>query len=66
MIYSDESVSNIVSQLKLNNVKINSKMNAIFNFLKIFCFCLIHHHKTLSVNFVKDVVISAKNLMNCQ
>ena len=65
MIYSDESVFSIVLQSGSNDVKIDSEMNAIFNFLKTFCFCLVHYHKTLSVNFIKNAVISAKNLMNC-
>ena len=65
MIYSDKSAFNIVSQLKLNNVKIDSEMNAVFKFLKIFCSCSVHHYETSSVNFIKNTVIFVKDLMNC-
>ena len=66
VIYSDESASNIISQLKLNNVKINSKINTVFNFLKTFFFYLVHYYETLLINFIKDAATSAKNLMNYQ
>ena len=66
VVYPDKSVSSIVSQLKLNNVKVDSETNAIFNFLKIFFFYSVHHHKTSLINFIKNAAISAKNLMNYQ
>ena len=66
VIYSDELASSIVSQSESNNVKIDLKINAVFNFLKIFCSCSVHHYKTSSVNFVRNAATSAKNLMNCQ
>ena len=65
MVYSDKSVSNIVSWSELNDVRVDLKINAVFNFLKVFCFCLIHHHETLSINFVKNAATSVRNLMNC-
>ena len=65
MIYSDKSVSSIVLQSKLNDVKIKLVINAVFNFLKIFCFCLIYHHEILLINFVKNAATSVKNLINC-
>ena len=64
VIYSDKSISSIVSQSELNDIKINLKINAVFNLLKIFCFCSIHYYKTSLINLVKDTAISAKNLMN--
>ena len=65
VIYSDKSAFNIVSQLGLNNVKINSEMNTVFNFLKFFYFCLIYYYETSLINFVKNAVTSVKNLINC-
>ena len=65
VIYSDKSAFSIVSQSELNDIKINSEINAVFNFSKIFCFCLIHHHKTSLINFVKNTATFTKNLMNC-
>ena len=64
VVYSDESASSLVLQSGLNDVKIGSEMNAVFNFLKVFCFCLIHCYKTSLINLVRDAVISAKDLMN--
>ena len=64
VVYSDKSAFNIVLQSELNNVKVNSEINAVFSFLKTFYSCSIHYYKISSVNFVKDTVISAKNLMN--
>ena len=64
VIYSDELVFNIILQSKLNNVKINSEINTVFNFLKIFYFCSVHCYRTLLINFVKNTVTSVKNLMN--
>ena len=66
MVYPDKSAFNIVSQSELNDVRVDSEINAVFNFLKPFYFCSVHHYETSSVNFVKDTVISAKNLINCQ
>ena len=66
MVYSDESVSSIVSQSGLNNVKVSSETNAVFNLLKIFCSCSVYHYETLLIDFVRSIVISAKDLMNCQ
>ena len=65
VIYSDESASNIVLKSELNEVKIDSETNAVFNFLKVFFFCSVHYHGTSLINFVKSAVTSAKNLMNC-
>ena len=65
IIYFNESVFSIVLQSELNNVKIDSEMNIIFNFLKTFYFCLIHNYRTLLINFVKNTATSVKNLMNC-
>ena len=65
VIYSDESVFSIVLQSESNNVKVNSEINAVFNLLKTFYFYSVHYHRTSLINFVKNAVISAKNLMNC-
>ena len=65
MIYSDESAFSIVSQSGLNNVKIGSEMNVVFNLLKIFYFCSVHHYRTSLINLVKGTATSAKNLINC-
>ena len=65
MVYSDESASSIVSQSGSNNVKVDSEINTVFNFLKTFYSCLIHHYRTSLINFVKNTATSAKNLMNC-
>ena len=65
VIYSDESAFNIVSQSRLNNVKINSEINTVFNFLKTFYSFLIHYYEILLINFIKGTVTFAKNLMNC-
>ena len=66
MVYSDESASSIVSWSGSNDVKVGSEMNAVFSLLKAFCFCLVHHHETSSVNLIKGAATSAKDLMNCQ
>ena len=64
VIYSDKLIFNIILQLKLNNININLEINAVFNFLKIFCFYSIHYYRTSSINFVKSIIIFIKNLMN--
>ena len=64
MIYSDKSAFNIILQSESNGVNVNLKINAVFNFLNVFYFCSVHYHKTLSINFISDAAISAKNLIN--
>ena len=65
VVYSDKLASSIVSQSELNDVKIDSEINAVLYFLKVFYFCSIHCYKTSSVNFVRGTAISVKDLMNC-
>ena len=64
VIYFDKLTSSIVLQSESNDVKINSEMNAVFNFLKAFCFYSVYCYETSSVNFVRNTVTSVKNLMN--
>ena len=64
VVYSDELTFNIVLQSGLNDVKIDSEINAVFSFLKTFCSCLICCYKTLLINFVKSVITSVKDLIN--
>ena len=66
MVYPDKSASSIVSQSGLNDAKVDSETNAVFNFLKAFCSCLVHCYETSSVSFIRGTATSAKNLMNCQ
>ena len=66
MVYSNKSAFNIISQSELNNAKIDLETNAVFNLLKVFYSCSVHHHETLLINFVRDTATSVKNLMNCQ
>ena len=65
VIYSDELVSSIVLQSGLNDINVNSETNAVFNLLKVFCFCSVYYHETLLINLVESAVISIKDLMNC-
>ena len=65
VVYPDELTFNIVSQSGLNDVKVDSETNAVFNLLKVFCFCSVHHHRISLINFIRGVATSAKDLMNC-
>ena len=64
MIYSEKLAFSIVSQSKLNDVKVDLKINAVLNFLKAFYSYLIYYHKISSVNLIKGTATSAKNLIN--
>ena len=66
MIYFDKLAFNIILQLRLNNINIDLKTNAVFNLLKIFYSYLVYCHRILLINFIKDTATSVKNLINCQ